>query len=99
MDLEYKIISAQTPLFAETAKMQEILDVEATAGWRLLEKEDSYRIKLQRDISHRENDANLSIDAYRTSVGVSSMITYGVTAAATIAIVSVILYFAIWNTG
>ena len=99
MDLEFKTIQAQTPLFAETAKMHELLEVEARAGWRLLEKENNYRIKLQRDISHRENDANLNIDAYRTSVGVSSAITYGATALLTVAVVSVILYFSIWNGG
>ena len=97
MELEYKVIQAQTPLFASTPKMHEILDEEAAAGWRLLEKEDNYRIKLQREISHRENDKNLSIDAYRTSVGVSSVVTYGATAAVTIAIVSIILYLALWS--
>lgn len=97
MELEYKIIQAQTPLFASTPKMHEILDEEAAAGWRFLEKEDNYRIKLQRETSHRENDKNLNTDPYRTTVGVSSMITYGATATVTIAIVSVILYFALWS--
>lgn len=97
MDLEYKIIQAQTPLFAETAKMHELLEVEATAGWRLLEKESNYRIKLQREVSHRKNDPSLNIDAYRSTIGVSSTVTYGATALLTIAIVSVILYFSIWS--
>lgn len=98
MDLEFKIIQAPTPIFADTAKMQKLLEVEAEAGWRLLEKEDNHRIKLQRNISYRENDANLSIDAYRTSVGVSPMITYGLTALITLSIVSLIVYFAIWSS-
>ena len=97
MNLEYKIVQAQTPLFASTEKMQEILAEEAKAGWNLLEKEDNYRIKLQRDISNRDNDKNLDFDAYRSTVGVSSVVTYTLTAAITIAIVSVILYFAIWS--
>lgn len=97
MELEYKVIQAQTPLFADTAKMQEVLDQESRAGWRLLEKQDNYRIKVQRDISHRDNDADLDFDAYRTTVGVSSVITYGVTALLTIGVVSIILYFALWN--
>jgi 23S rRNA maturation mini-RNase III len=99
MSQEFKIIQAQTPLFANTQKMQEILAEEAKAGWDLLEKEDNYRIKLQRNISSRDNDKNLDIDPYRTTVGVSSILTYGVTAITTIAIVSVILYFAIWSQG
>lgn len=97
MELEFKILQAQTPLFAKSSKMHEILEEEARAGWQLLEKQDNYRIKLQRDVSFRANDKNLDIDAYRSTVGVSSTITYGVTAAATLAIVSVILYFAIWS--
>lgn len=97
MDLEYKIIQSQTPMFSSSASMHKLLDEEAKAGWRLLEKEDNYRIKLQRDISNRENDANLDFDAYRSSVGVSSVVTYGLTAAMTVGIVSVILYLAIWN--
>lgn len=97
MELEYKVMQAQTPLFADTKKMHEILDQEAKAGWRLLEKEDNYRIKLQRDISNRDNDKNLDFDAYGTSVGVSSVVTYTATAVVTIAIVSVILYFALWS--
>lgn len=97
MDLEYKIIQSQTPLFADTAKMHEVLEQEAKAGWRLLEKEDNYRIKVQRDISHRAGDKDLDFDAYRTSVGVPSVVTYGATALVTIAIVSIILYFALWT--
>ncbi len=97
MDHEYKVIQSQTPLFADTAKMHEILAQEARAGWQLLEKEDNYRIKVQRDIAHREKDKELDFDAYRTSVGVPSIVTYGVTALVTIGIVSVILYLAIWT--
>ena len=99
MDHEYKVIQSQTPLFADTAKMHEILAQEAKAGWELLEKEDNYRIKVQRDTKHRENDKNLDIDAYRSSVGVPSLVTYGATALVTIGIVSIILYFALWTQG
>ena len=97
MEIEYKIIQSQTPLFANSAKMHEVLEQESRAGWQLLEKEDNFRLKLQRSISHRENDAALDFDAYRSNVGVSSMVTYGVTALATIAVVSLILYLALWS--
>jgi len=97
MDLEYKVIQSQTPLFADTAKMHEVLAQEARAGWQLLEKEDNYRIKVQRNISHRDKDSSLDFDAYRTSVGVPSVVTYGATAVVTVLIVSVILYFALWT--
>ena len=97
MELEYKVIQSQTPLFSDTAKMHEVLETEAKAGWRLLEKEDNYRIRLQRDIANRANDMNLDIDAYRSTIGVSSMVTYGATALFFITLVSLILYFSIWN--
>ncbi len=97
MELEYKVLQSQTPLFASTDKMQEVLAEEAKAGWRLLEKEDNFRLKLQRDISFRDNDANLDIDAYRSTVGISPVVAYGLTAIATIAIVSLILYLALWS--
>jgi hypothetical protein len=97
MDLEYKTVQAQTPLFADSKKMHDILEEEAKAGWQLLWKEDNYKIKLQREISHRENDKILDFDAYRSTVGVSSVITYVGTALLTLGIVSVILYFAIWS--
>lgn len=98
MDIEYKTIQAQTPLFADSTKLHSVLDQEAKAGWQLLWKEDNYKVKLQRNISHRENDKNLDFDAYRSSVGVSSVVTYVGTALLTLGIVSVILYFAIWST-
>lgn len=98
MDIEYKVVQSQTPMFTDTAKMHEILAEEAKAGWQLLEKEDNYKLRLQRNISHRANDAGLGFDAYRTSVGVSSMVTYGVTALITVAVVSIILYLAILSS-
>ncbi|MBT4212196.1 MAG: hypothetical protein HOE18_10145 [Porticoccaceae bacterium] len=97
MSQEFKTLQAQTPLFADTSKMQEILAEESKAGWDLLEKEDNYRIKLQRSIDNRSTDANLLTDPYRTTVGVSSVLTYGLTALATMLLVSVILYLAFIN--
>lgn len=88
---EYKIIKSSTPTFANTAKMHTVLAKEAEAGWKLVGKEDNYQLKLQRDISHRDNDKNLSFDAYRVDVGVSPVITYTITAVAALAVVAIIL--------
>jgi hypothetical protein len=98
MELEYKILQSQTPFFANAAKMHEAVEQESKAGWTLLEKEDNYRIKLKRNTSNRDNDKNLDFDAYRSTVGVSSVVTYGITVALTLGVVSVILYLAIWNS-
>lgn len=96
MNLEYKTIQCHTPIFADTNKMHKVLAEEAEAGWQLLAKEDNHKIKVQRDITHRENDKNLDFDAYRSTIGVSSIVTYVGTTLLTLAIVSVILYFSIW---
>ena len=32
MDIEYKVVQSQTPMFADTAKMHEVLGEEARAG-------------------------------------------------------------------
>lgn len=95
MNLEYKVVQSQTPLFSDSAKLREVLDEEAKAGWQLLEKQDNYRIRLQRDISHRANDSGLQIDAYRSTVGVSSIVAYGAAAIFTLVLVSLILYLAV----
>jgi len=97
MALEYKTLHSQTPLFSDPERLRAILAEEARAGWDLVEKQDNYRIKLQRETSHRDNDGNLDFDAYRSTVGVSSLITYGATALITVAIVAMILYLALWS--
>ena len=97
MDLEYKTLHSQTPMFADSKRMHEVLDQEARAGWQLYEKQDNFRLKLIRATHHRENDQNLDFDAYRSTIGVSALVTYGATALVTLAIVSVILYLALWN--
>ena len=91
MTVEYKVVQSNTPMFANTAKLKEVVAEEAQAGWELLEKLDNYKLRFQRDISHRVNDDKLESDPYRTQVGVSSVVTYTATAIVTIAIVLVIL--------
>lgn len=87
MELEYKVVQASTPFFAKSQNIDAVMAEEAKAGWRLLEKCDNYKLRLQRDISHRANDKNLSTDAYRSQVGINNLIVYGITAAITLAVV------------
>ena len=94
MAVEYKVITAQTPMFARLEKISEVMELEARAGWQLYEKYDNYKLRLRRNISARENDKNLDFDPYRTHAGVSSIVTYGVTSAAAIVVVLVILNIA-----
>lgn len=87
MELEYKVIQATTPYFAKSPNIAAVMSEEEKAGWRLLEKCDNYKLRLQRDISHRANDKNLSIDPYRSQVGISNPLVYGVTTVLTLAVV------------
>ncbi len=90
MELEYKVVQSTTPLFAKRQNIEAIMAEEARAGWQLVEKFDNYKLRLQRDISHRANDKDLPFDAYRSQVGVSNVITYGLAAAITLGVVYLI---------
>lgn len=87
MELEYKIIQATTPYFAKPVNLQQVLDEEAESGWELVEKLDNYKIRVQRQISHRSDDGQRHRDPYRTQVGPSNVVTYSAAALATIAVV------------
>lgn len=91
MELEFKIIQSTTPYFADTSKLKQILEEEAESGWELVEKLDNYKIRVQRQISHRSDDGNRDRDPYRTQVGPSNIITYG--AAAIVTIAAIVLVF------
>ncbi|MEX2335258.1 MAG: hypothetical protein WD600_13430 [Pseudohongiella sp.] len=91
MELEYKIVQSTTPHFAKAANLKAVLDEEAQSGWQLVEKFDNYKIRLQRDISHRTGDSSHSVDAYRTQVGLSNWVTYSAAAVITTAVVLMIL--------
>lgn len=87
MELEYKIIQSTTPHFAKQDNLNRILAEEAQAGWVLVEKFDNYKLRLQRDISHRSNDKGRTIDPYRVQVGPSNLITYSAAALVTLGVV------------
>lgn len=87
MELEYKVVQSTTPLFASAAKIEQIMAEESQAGWRLVEKYDNYKLRLQREISHRANDKDLSFDPYRSQVGVNNVIIYGITTVVTVGVV------------
>ena len=64
-----------------------MLDEEAESGWEVVEKLDNYKIRVQRQISHRSDDGQRHRDPYRTQVGPSNVVTYSAAALATIAVV------------
>ena len=87
MELEYKIVQSTTPHFANPQNLAHVLGEEAQAGWALVEKFDNYKIRLQREISHRSSDSSRSIDPYRVQVGPSNFVTYGVATLLTLIVV------------
>lgn len=87
MELEYKIVQSTTPHFANPQNLARVLTEEAQSGWALVEKFDNYKIRLQRDISHRSGDSSRSVDPYRVQVGPSNLLTYGTAALLTLAVV------------
>ena len=88
---EYKVITSNTPLFGSTEKMKKILDEEALAGWDLEEKLDSFKIRVSRDKSARDNDHNCTIDPYRTMVGLNSVLYLGGAAVVTLIVIYLII--------
>lgn len=87
MELEYKIVQSTTPHFANPQNLSKVLTEEAQAGWALVEKFDNYKIRLQRDISHRSGDSGRTVDPYRVQVGPSNLLTYGTAALLTLIVV------------
>ncbi|MDO8907118.1 MAG: hypothetical protein Q7W55_01320 [Pseudohongiella sp.] len=87
MEMEYKIIQSTTPHFAKQDNLNSVLAEEAQAGWVLVEKFDNYKIRLQRDITHRTGDKDRRIDPYRVQVGVSNFLTYGAATLLTLLVV------------
>ncbi|MDC0598556.1 hypothetical protein OAP18_01740 [Gammaproteobacteria bacterium] len=88
---EYKIITSNTPAFRNKAKMQQILGEEAQAGWDLVEKLDNYKLRVMRDTSARANDANCSIDPYRTDVGMNNALYLSIAAVVTVVVIYAII--------
>jgi hypothetical protein len=88
---EYKVITSNTPMFLNTAKLKQLLAEEAQAGWDLEELIDSSKIKVSRDKSHRSGDGSRSLDPYRISVGMNQVAYFGVAAIITIVVIWAII--------
>jgi hypothetical protein len=90
-DLEYKVITSNTPVFADSRKLKQILAEEAEAGWDLVELIDSSKIRVGRSKTARVNDANCRIDPYRINVGMNNLLYLGLAAVITIAVIYAII--------
>lgn len=68
---EFKIVRANTGKFKTREAVQQLCNEEAKAGWEMVEKFDNQRIRFKRRVEKRAGDRNLTIDAYRTNIGVT----------------------------
>ncbi|MBX3359441.1 MAG: hypothetical protein KF745_13560 [Phycisphaeraceae bacterium] len=68
---EFKILRSATGAFRKPEVLRRALEEEAKAGWVLLEKFDSQRIRLKRPAAARSGDSALGFDPYRTDFGVA----------------------------
>ncbi|MGV3593479.1 MAG: hypothetical protein ACO1PZ_17480 [Gammaproteobacteria bacterium] len=88
---EYKVITSNTPMFANPAKLKQILAEEAQAGWDLEEVVDSNKIRVGRDKAQRSGDAARKFDPYRINVGMNQVLYLGIAALITIVVIWAII--------
>jgi hypothetical protein len=88
---EYKVITSNTPAFANPVRLKEILAEEAQAGWDLEELLDNSKIRVSRDKSARSGDGSRTIDPYRITVGMNQLLYLGIAAFVTVLVIWAII--------
>jgi hypothetical protein len=88
---EYKVITSNTPIFHNSARLKQILAEEAQAGWDLHRLIDPYKIMVSRDKSQRSSDGSRSLDPYRIKVGMNQVVYLGIAAVVTIIVIWAII--------
>ena len=66
---EFKIVRSAMGRFRNPETLRQLCLEEAEAGWEMLEKFDSYRVRFKRRTQQRAADGNRQRDPYRTQVG------------------------------
>lgn len=92
---EFKILRSATGAFKKPEVLRRVLDEEGRAGWVMIEKFDSQRVRLKRPAAAKSGDSTLGFDPYRTVVGIGegqlTFIIVGCVIAAVVAFIAVIL--------
>ena len=65
---EFKIVRSDFGRFRNYEIVQKLCKEEAKAGWEMVEKFDSNRIRFKRRVEKRSQDQHLDFDPYRTSM-------------------------------
>ena len=68
---EFKILRSATGAFKKPEVFRRVLEEEGRAGWVMVEKFDSQRVRLKRPAAAKAGDAVFEFDPYRTAVGMS----------------------------
>src|SRR5262249_53669225 len=68
---EFKILRSATGAFKKPDVLRRVLEEEGRAGWVMIEKFDSKRVRLKRPAAAKSGDSALTFDPYRTTVGIS----------------------------
>jgi len=66
---EFKIVRSLFGRFNNPVVLKKVCEEEARAGWEMIEKFDSSRIRFKRRTEKRHTDPTLGYDAYRTTYG------------------------------
>lgn len=91
---EFKIVRSGFGRFRKPEVVQELCRREAEAGWEMLEKFDSQRIRFKRRIENRSRDGQLGYDAYRTYAGSFDGARVRIFLVFVVVIFAVMVYFA-----
>ena len=72
-DWEFKIVRSATGAFKKPEVLQILIQEEALAGWRMVEKFDDNRVRFKRPAEAARDDFKLppGVDPYRTTYGIS----------------------------
>ena len=68
---EFKILRSATGAFKKPDVLRQVLEEEGRAGWVMIEKFDSQRVRLKRPATAKSGDSSLGFDPYRTTFGIS----------------------------
>jgi hypothetical protein len=72
-DWEFKIVRSVTGAFKKPEVLQTLIQEEALAGWKMVEKFDDNRVRFKRPATAAKDDFKLppGVDPYRTTYGIS----------------------------
>jgi hypothetical protein len=103
-DWEFKVVRSTGAAFRKPEELEKLIEEEARAGWVMLEKFDSSRVRFKRPRSARAKDPYLppDVDPYRTYYGstfgqpalIVTLIAFGMMILLGLAVLGLVIAFA-----